>query len=105
MPPLSRSINRIRLEFKVVPSYSDLNRIYRINRIRLEFKVYSNTSLRCAFFVLIESDWNLKTLMLSSVDLRYSSINRIRLEFKVVFVQVNIIIMTSINRIRLEFKG
>ena len=53
-------INRIRLEFKV----RRVKKIYAglggINRIRLEFKGERNAGWRLDYFVLIESDWNLK---------------------------------------------
>ena len=43
------------------------------------------------FFVLIESDWNLKiTLQLKIIDL-HQRINRIRLEFKVVSSLFNVV--------------
>ncbi len=38
----------------------------RINRIRLEFKVFCFTSINLSFNVLIESDWNLKSLRRAS---------------------------------------
>ena len=100
------SINRIRLEFKgrvTCSLFAFLS--YRINRIRLEFKVFSLSEQSRGFPVLIESDWNLKSLakrfltnpwiVLIESDwnlkqerspitllLHFSGINRIRLEFK-----------------------
>ena len=53
-----------------------------INRIRLEFKVFSLAFILTPTGVLIESDWNLKSI---AVHLPFSvsaCINRIRLEFK-----------------------
>ena len=54
--------------------------------------------------VLIESDWNLKSLrhLLSAVLI--FRINRIRLEFKGRTMHWTLTSRTSINRIRLEFK-
>ena len=53
-------INRIRLEFKVFFPFSILQYRNGINRIRLEFKVSVATNGLNSYFVLIESDWNLK---------------------------------------------
>ena len=97
----------------------------RINRIRLEFKeVESRYRLSERRKVLIESDWNLKSMCWLNLFSR-SSINRIRLEFKVDIVSNDInesvvliesdwnlkesttdtnIGFTCINRIILEFK-
>ena len=48
----------------------------------MEFKDGNDAKFEEIKKVLIESDWNLKTLSVSSVELG-KSINRIRLEFKV----------------------
>ena len=57
----THSINRIRLEFKVQERFRFSVLILCINRIRLEFKVHELYTLdHSRFFVLIESDWNLK---------------------------------------------
>ena len=62
----------------------------RINRIRLEFKeVESRYRLSERRKVLIESDWNLKSMCWLNLFSR-SSINRIRLEFKVDIVSNDI---------------
>ena len=53
-----------------------------INRIRLEFKGERIFELIELLYVLIESDWNLKEVILCPVDLSDRRINRIRLEFK-----------------------
>ena len=97
-----------------------------INRIRLEFKDHSCDAIRYFVKVLIESDWNLKSLsfqmlsfgfginrirlefkdrIASRTSLEPSGINRIRLEFKENKNQSESIVLNSINRIRLEFKG
>ena len=56
-------------------------------------------------FVLIESDWNLKTRSRSSQNGIRLSINRIRVEFKVCHFDFNsVFALARINRIRLEFK-
>ena len=83
------SINRIRLEFKVLGKIfivtdsvgvlieSDWNLKKtaeilkyegksRINRIRLEFKVCGGMKTAAGTNVLIESDWNLKTISIVS---------------------------------------
>ena len=54
-----------------------------INRIRLEFKVVLTQLISDLNKVLIESDWNLKSITESTVLKHHVSINRIRLEFKV----------------------
>ena len=81
---MTHRINRIRLEFKGESSHGARSRQYSINRIRLEFKAdgqsdrkstgHSINRIRLEFkdafavifynddFVLIESDWNLKSL-------------------------------------------
>ena len=78
-----QSINRIRLEFKVITLFFAILRVSGINRIRLEFKGANDAArrpiLRC--------------------------INRIRLEFKVCVRIMVFSIESSINRIRLEFKA
>ena len=53
-----------------------------INRIRLEFKGRSCFTLLNAILVLIESDWNLKSVDTPFIKICLHSINRIRLEFK-----------------------
>ena len=53
-----------------------------INRIRLEFKVIIGSSRFSLILVLIESDWNLKLFDSLKNKLIGYSINRIRLEFK-----------------------
>ena len=60
VPP--RRINRIRLEFKVSIPARVTGMLSGINRIRLEFKAIRNTDSDFRFVVLIESDWNLKTI-------------------------------------------
>ena len=78
-----RRINRIRLEFKDV-FHPLLHRLEEgINRIRLEFKVKGVANTFLGWFVLIESDWNLKTVAGGVVFELLICINRIRLEFKV----------------------
>ena len=99
-------INRIRLEFKVEVNISICRSAVCINRIRLEFKATQAYQRAFLFFVLIESDWNLKidktkmafttasVLIESDWNLKLQDkaepcgqdgrINRIRLEFKVV---------------------
>ena len=62
-----QSINRIRLEFKVITLFFAILRVSGINRIRLEFKV-------CV------------RIMVFSIE---SSINRIRLEFKERYGTIN----------------
>ena len=59
--PLLMSINRIRLEFKVVNALFVVLSILGINRIRVEFKDYDANIDTNVLAVLIESDWNLKT--------------------------------------------
>ena len=54
------SINRIRLEFKVVIEFGLTLNLLGINRIRLEFKGHQVRQLHNVLGVLIESDWNLK---------------------------------------------
>ena len=55
-----------------------------INRIRLEFKAgYIREGRKQPIAVLIESDWNLKSLACPSLFGCIPCINRIRLEFKV----------------------
>ena len=54
-----------------------------INRIRLEFKVLKMAINDISEFVLIESDWNLKSKDGRNNWTNSMSINRIRLEFKV----------------------
>ena len=56
-------INRIRLEFKGFFEHSVLKCPSRINRIRLEFKVDLPFLIEGQYFVLIESDWNLKLVI------------------------------------------
>ena len=67
MTALWQSINRIRLEFKVL--YRDVLSSpghVRINRIRLEFKVEGSDLMPLITpSVLIESDWNLKKMVAS----------------------------------------
>ena len=105
IPAEHLSINRIRLEFKVIKEPFNINtksvliesdwnlkeetieedeRLEsRINRIRLEFKVRVPFSfITATFSVLIESDWNLKTVLEILDTKPVMSINRIRLEFK-----------------------
>ena len=53
-----------------------------INRIRLEFKVFSAFSPFPFTMVLIESDWNLKIYKPIDANESGMGINRIRLEFK-----------------------
>ena len=53
-------INRIRLEFKVRERGDRSDRERSINRIRLEFKGKRLFDTLEQYFVLIESDWNLK---------------------------------------------
>ena len=55
-------INRIRLEFKVIYNSYDIFSRQRINRIRLEFKGVQKSMKTRQVEVLIESDWNLKTM-------------------------------------------
>ncbi len=55
-------------------------------------------------WVLIESDWNLKTRTNTSTRRNLLGINRIRLEFKAKYVYISDNRLTGINRIRLEFK-
>ena len=54
--------------------------------------------------VLIESDWNLKLLLVMTALMLIQRINRIRLEFKEVTRYVPRSFKFRINRIRLEFK-
>ena len=54
------SINRIRLEFKVMTQVNEAWQDNSINRIRLEFKDMTDEEKLTAVMVLIESDWNLK---------------------------------------------
>ena len=56
------------------------------------------------FKVLIESDWNLKYKDTASAFPTGKSINRIRLEFKEKTFKIINKLIYSINRIRLEFK-
>ena len=80
----------------------------------------------CHFWVLIESDWNLKDIIEAGDTPIWMRINRIRLEFKATISNIesgmfrvliesdwnlkrirclcNIVCSISINRIRLEFK-
>ena len=53
-----------------------------INRIRLEFKGLISFSLSAGTSVLIESDWNLKVIGAETLTYGNVCINRIRLEFK-----------------------
>ena len=53
-----------------------------INRIRLEFKVIPLGNIQILHLVLIESDWNLKSNDRDPYQHTSWSINRIRLEFK-----------------------
>ena len=55
-----RSINRIRLEFKVCVRIMVFSIESSINRIRLEFKDNGDKQELYEDVVLIESDWNLK---------------------------------------------
>ena len=55
--------------------------------------------------VLIESDWNLKHIILEEPFFDRDSINRIRLEFKGPIVILTFKHLRRINRIRLEFKA
>ena len=75
-----------------------------INRIRLEFKVVTTLQKRFGCRVLIESDWNLKSLNCSISASVQCSINRIRLEFKEEIMILCVHKTKGINRIRLEFK-
>ena len=75
-------INRIRLEFKDENEKEILRIKSGINRIRLEFKGLPGGSIYGSWFVLIESDWNLKIGKPQRVSGTVVSINRIRLEFK-----------------------
>ena len=56
----------------------------RINRIRLEFKVSLSISPSDMYSGLIESDWNLKGIHVSEMEIDRNRINRIRLEFKAI---------------------
>ena len=56
------SINRIRLEFKADGQSDRKSTGHSINRIRLEFKDAFAVIFYNDDFVLIESDWNLKSL-------------------------------------------
>ena len=67
-------INRIRLEFKGQKTDRKNQNRKRINRIRLEFKdEHRDNADRCQHSVLIESDWNLKNMVIddSQQQLRY----------------------------------
>ena len=62
-------INRIRLEFKVISSIFFLPSGVSINRIRLEFKDRMCRSYGLVCQVLIESDWNLKSIAAAATPL------------------------------------
>ena len=81
-------INRIRLEFKGYSEAEQMAAVISINRIRLEFKVLSITAFANTGSVLIESDWNLK-LAAALALAAASGINRIRLEFKERYGTIN----------------
>ena len=102
---IEKSINRIRLEFKVVFISICMLILPRINRIRLEFKDGKDPYKIQGIEVLIESDWNLKNLGVSVQWEFFEGINRIRLEFKGHKKILTELASRSINRIRLEFKG
>ena len=53
-------INRIKVEFKAKIEYFSCNRACYINRIKVEFKVSMPNILHEADGILIESKWNLK---------------------------------------------
>ena len=61
-------INRIRLEFKEVCIDGSVCCQIGINRIRLEFKGYMAAMLKGSQEVLIESDWNLKTVVSRAIN-------------------------------------
>ena len=65
----------------------------------------TTSSLNVTFFVLIESDWNLKLSAFGKLFAIVFGINRIRLEFKVFGASGGHLLGGGINRIRLEFKG
>ena len=122
-----QSINRIRLEFKVVP----VNMIYTRVTVLIEsdwnLKLEYRLNIAASIAVLIESDWNLKWNIRCRRCTWFFRINRIRLEFKgkegshvknqclrvLIESDWNLKYQTttgepfrgnSINRIRLEFK-
>ena len=66
-------INRIRLEFKGQKTDRKNQNRKRINRIRLEFKAFKVVTSEDQHSVLIESDWNLKNMVIddSQQQLRY----------------------------------
>ena len=74
-------INRIRLEFKASKAHILNKSVKCINRIRLEFKGDQGEILWTLIEVLIESDWNLKSIIRAELTF-ITRINRIRLEFK-----------------------
>ena len=76
-----QSINRIRLEFKVLKELYSIISDTSINRIRLEFKDNGDKQELYEDVVLIESDWNLKDTK-DCIIVVPAGINRIRLEFK-----------------------
>ena len=100
-----RSINRIRLEFKVEVNISICRSAVCINRIRLEFKATQAYQRAFLFFVLIESDWNLKIdktkMAFTTASVLIESDWNLKLQDKAEPCGQD----GRINRIRLEFKG
>ena len=76
-----------------------------INRIRLEFKVVFHHLAHSVYIVLIESDWNLKF----EVNIRKSIASMVLIEsdwnLKPYKPISDTMVSPCINRIRLEFKG
>ena len=89
-------INRNRVEFKALCSQWVLCSGNRINRNRVEFKASIHHVKFLAFFVLIETEWNLKYKYKEDYDMGDFGINRNRVEFKVENIEIggrNIVVL------------
>ena len=67
----SLSINRIRLEFKDPKQYTVGNRLVVLIESDWNLKTVRNTAHQSPFNVLIESDWNLKSAHLSMSNVAF----------------------------------
>ena len=100
------SINRIRLEFKVVIFVKKFIKHIVLIESDWNLKYNPGFSLQLPLMsVLIESDWNLKSISAWIAFTCSFCINRIRLEFKAETPLPRFSILACINRIRLEFKA
>ena len=100
-----KSINRIRLEFKGPSIICTRSFSNCINRIRLEFKATAVDVLTTAInAVLIESDWNLKEVVIAGHKYQVNVLIESDWNLKMYLTSFFLLVFFSINRIRLEFK-